>query len=131
MTADSHVKNERESEHTIDRNRFLIRNRGSCSSSSESTTTGNCEDDSNAIRQREIHRFARTFSLQEEQMPLAAPKEDLDVSRCNKLLTTKRFKYLFTNMQAEKTRPFGSGGRIRSSILRGGGISTFSKLGKC
>ncbi|KAK7603637.1 hypothetical protein V9T40_003636 [Parthenolecanium corni] len=74
----SHVKNERESEHTIDRNRFLIRNRGSCSSSSESTTTGNCEDDSNAIRQREIHRFARTFSLQEEQMPLAAPKEDLD-----------------------------------------------------
>lgn len=74
------MKNERESEHTIDRSRFLIRNRGSCSSSSESTATGNCEDDSNAIRQREIVRFARTFSLQEEQMPLAATKEDLDVS---------------------------------------------------
>ncbi len=80
---DSHVKNERESEHA-DKIRYLIRNRGSCSSSSESTTTGNYEEDVNALRQREIARYARTFSLQEEQMPLATPREDLDVSKLRK-----------------------------------------------
>lgn len=76
---DSHVKDDGELEDVCEKAKFLIRNRGSCSSSSDSTTV-NHEDDANALRQREVARYTRTFSLQEEQMPLAVPREDLDVS---------------------------------------------------
>lgn len=76
---DSHVKDNGELEDISEKAKFLIRNRGSCSSSSDSTTV-NHEDDANALRQREVARYTRTFSLQEEQMPLAVPREDLDVS---------------------------------------------------
>ena len=64
----------------------LIRNRGSWSSSSESTTAGGGvgqhdeESITKVVRQREVSRYVRTFSLQEEQMPLTVTREDTDVS---------------------------------------------------
>ncbi|XP_065221995.1 synaptotagmin-16 [Planococcus citri] len=73
----SHIKNERELENAYE-NTLLVRNRGSTSSSSESTTASTCEDDANVVRQRDIARYARAFSLPEEQMPLAVSRDNLD-----------------------------------------------------
>lgn len=83
FVADSHIKNERKLENsTSEKPKYSIRNRGSCSSSSDSTAGNNYEEDVNSLRQRErpLAKYARTFSLQDERMPLSTPREDLDVS---------------------------------------------------